>query len=177
MPRETELFENCRIIFRNFQGKEGQYNAEGDRNFCLLLSPEEAEMMDQDGWNVKYLRAREAEETPQAYLPISVGYKNRPPKISMVTSKGRTLLDEEMVGVLDWVDIAKVDMIIRPYQWNVGGRGGVKAYVKTLVVVIEEDYLELKYADLEELPARAGRYMDMVDGEVIDDQLAIEGGR
>ena len=38
MPKDnTVLMEGVRIIFRNFSGKEGQYNREGDRNFAVLL--------------------------------------------------------------------------------------------------------------------------------------------
>ena len=155
----TLVIEGARIIFRNFAGKEGMYNAEGDRNFCLLLEPDVAEMMARDGWNVKTLKPRPGneDEGPQPYIPVSIGYKNRPPRIVMITSKGRTDLGQDELELLDWVDIANVDLIIRPYSWSVGGRGGVKAYLKSFFVTIAEDFLELKYADVQELPARGGR--------------------
>src|SRR3954454_12202340 len=98
MPRaeNTVLMEGVRIIFRNFAGKEGQYNREGDRNFAVLLDDKTAQAMAEDNWNVKWLQPRgeEEEETPQAYLPISVNFKGRPPRIVMITSRGRTHLDE-----------------------------------------------------------------------------------
>jgi hypothetical protein len=34
---------------------------------------------------------------------------------------------------------------VRPYAWDVNGKTGVKAYLKTLFVTIDEDALELKY--------------------------------
>jgi hypothetical protein len=148
----TVLMEGVRIIFRNFAGKEGQYNREGDRNFAVLLDPETAAAMDTDGWNVKILKQREGEEeeAPQAYLPISVNFKGRPPRVVMITSRGRTHLDESSVETLDWVDILNVDLIVRPYEWNVNGRGGIKAYLQSLYVTIEEDPLEIKYSELEQ---------------------------
>ena len=158
MPREdTITMEDVRIIFRNFAGREGQYNREGDRNFCVLLDELTASVLDKDGWNVKALRAREEGDPEQPYLPVSVGYKGRPPKIVLVTSRGRTDLSEDDIELLDWVDIEKVDLIVRPYDWNVGGRGGRKAYLKSMFITIIEDELELKYADLDQLPPRAGK--------------------
>jgi hypothetical protein len=60
MPAEnTVLMEGVRIIFRNFAGKEGQYNREGDRNFGVILPDDVAQQMLADGWNVKYLKPRE----------------------------------------------------------------------------------------------------------------------
>jgi hypothetical protein len=159
MPQEqTILFEDCRIVFRNFEGRETQYNRAGDRNFCVLLPAEMVDDLTEDGWNVKYLKAREEGVEDQPYLQVSVGYKYKPPKIVMITSRGRNDLSEDMIEMLDWVDIKTVDLIVRPYDWNVGGRSGKAAYVKTLYITINEDALELKYADLEEaMPARGGR--------------------
>jgi hypothetical protein len=68
----------------------------------------------------------------------------------MITSRGRTHLDESSVETLDWVDILNVDLIVRPYEWNVNGRGGIKAYLQSLYVTIEEDPLEIKYSELEQ---------------------------
>ena len=147
----TVLMEGVRIIFRNFAGKEGQYNREGDRNFAVLLDDTVATAMAEDNWNIKWLKPRSEEEgdTPQAYLPISVNFKGRPPRIVMITSRGRTNIDESQVETLDWVDIINVDLIVRPYEWTVNGKSGVKAYLQSIYVTIEEDPLELKYNEIE----------------------------
>lgn len=149
----TVLMEGVRIIFRNFSGKEGQYNREGDRNFGVILPSDVAEAMARDGWNVKFLKAREEDEdeTETPWLAVSVNYdKGRPPKIMLITSRGRTSLDSDSVDMLDWADIVNVDLIVRPYTWEVSGKTGIKAYLQSMYVTIEEDELERKYAEMDE---------------------------
>lgn len=182
--------ENAEIIFRNFSGKEGLYNSEGDRNFCLLLDDALAEALIRDGWNVKHLKAREEGDEPRPYIQVSVKYRGRngnavrPPTIVMITSKGRSNLDESMCEFLDWVDIANVDLIVRPFEWAVNGKSGIKAYLKAIYVTIQEDDLALKYQDVPEIDANGALAIesgehDYIEGEVVDvnddDQLAIEG--
>jgi len=148
----TVLMEGVRIIFRNFSGKEGQYNREGDRNFAVLLADDVANKMAEDDWNIKWLKPREdaeEDEMPQAYLQVSVNFKGRPPRIVMITYRGRTNLDESTIEMLDWADILNVDLIVRPYEWSVQGKTGVKAYLQSIYVTIEEDELEKKYAEMD----------------------------
>lgn len=142
------VLEDVRIGFRNFSGKEGQYNREGDRNFAVFLPEDIAEQMRADGWNVKYLKPREEDDEPQAYIQVSCSYKARAPRVVMVTSRGRTPLGENEVDILDWANIEKTDLIIRPYEWAVSGKTGVKAYLQSIFVTIEEDALERKYANV-----------------------------
>lgn len=152
MPQHdnTVILEDVDIIFRNFTGKEGMYNREGDRNFAVKLPRDVAEELAAQGWNVKQLRPREEDDEPQPYLSVAVNFKNRPPTIRMIGSKsGRaTQLDEDTVDILDYVDISKVDVLIRPYDWAVSGNTGRKAYLQSLYITIIEDPLELKYGDL-----------------------------
>lgn len=153
--KDTVIMEGVRIIFRNFAGKEGAYNREGDRNFAVLLDDATAAAMAEDGWNVKILKPREGEgaeegETPQAYLPVSLFYgKGRPPRVVLVSQRGRNNLEEDQVEMLDWVDIINVDLIVRPYAWSVNGKTGIKAYLQSLYMTIQEDPLELKYSELD----------------------------
>jgi hypothetical protein len=163
------IFEDARVLFRNFSGKEGKYNREGDRNFCLLLDEETAEAMGADGWNVKYLRAREDGDVPQAYIEVAVSYRGRPPRIVMITSRGRTNLDESMINILDWAEIEKVDLSINPYSWSVQEKSGIKAYLASFYITIHEDTLELKYADVPELPD-SGQSAIVVDAEIISEE-------
>lgn len=145
------VIEDAHIIFRNFAGREGQFNREGDRNFCVVLPPEIAEQMIEDEWNVKQLRARDEDTPGDFYIQVSVGFKNRPPNLWLISSKGRVRLGQHECEILDWVEIAKADIIVNPYRWSVSGKSGVKAYVKSLVITMKEDYLDLKYADVPEL--------------------------
>jgi hypothetical protein len=143
---KTFMIEDARIIFRNFSGKESQYNREGDRNFAVVLDPDTAKIMEKDGWNVKYLDSREEGEEDTPYIQVAVNFKNRPPRVVMITSTGRTHLDNDSVEVLDWADIQTADLIARGYDWVVGDKSGTKAYLQSLFVTIEEDALERKYA-------------------------------
>ena len=150
------VLEGRRILFRNFAGEEGRFNAKGNRNFNVVLEPEEAEAMLKDGWNIKYLQPREEGDEPLPRLEVTVKYGKIPPRVILITSKGKTQLDEDMISLLDWAEIENVDMIVRPYEWGpINGKTGVKAYLKSIYVTIREDELERKYMDVPDSAADA----------------------
>lgn len=177
MPAEgTVLMEGAEVVFRNFTGKEGPYNREGDRNFCVILPPDLADQMAADGWNIKQLRGREEGDDPKAYIQVSVSFKRRAPLLVMITSRGRTTIeDEEDCELFDYVDIQNVDLIIRPYNWEMNGKTGVKAYLQSFYITIREDALMLKYQDVpvigapeRQLEIESGRPHADWEGEVVD---------
>ena len=147
------MVEDARLIFRNFAGKEDQYNRAGDRNFSVVLDTQTAEQMLADGWNVKYLAAREEDEEDTPYISVAVNYKNRPPRVVLLTTSSRTQLDEDQVEVLDYADVKTADLIATGYDWVVGDKTGTKAYLKSLFVTIQEDALEAKYHIHEDPPS------------------------
>lgn len=148
------VVENARLIFKNFAGEESKFNRAGNRNFCVILDGDSAEDLRQIGWNVKALRPREDEDEPTYYLQVTVAFGNFPPKVIMISGKTKTVLDEESIDTLDYAEIANVDLIIRPYHWEVNGKEGIKAYLKTMYVTIEQDVFAGKYdcLDDEDLP-------------------------
>lgn len=145
------VVEDAQIMFRNFSGKESMYNKAGVRGFSLRIDDEAfAQKLSDDGWNVKILAPREGDDTVRHHLPVAVNYANVPPMVYLVTKRNKTLLDETTIETLDYAEIVTVDLTITPYQWQLPtGQSGVKAYLKTMYVTIEEDEFAHKYDDFE----------------------------
>lgn len=155
MVEENIRIEGARIGFRNFSGEEGRFNPKGRRNFCVFLEEDIAKDMENEGWNIKWLQPREEGDEPQAYIQVKVVFGKIPPKIVVVTSRGKSRLDADTVNILDWAEIENVDLVIRPYNWEVNGNAGVSAYLKTMYVTLREDEFESKYYDVPDSAASA----------------------
>lgn len=139
--------EDATIIWKNFSGKPDKFNPQGGKKlFNLVLTEEEAETYAAEGWNVKSREPKDGEGEILYYLPVRVNYNgSRPPKIYMVTDHNKALLDEDTVELLDTEEIESCDVEISPYPWDVGGKTGISAYLKTMFAVIAENPFMAKY--------------------------------
>lgn len=153
---ENLSLENVRLIFKNFSGAQSEYNRKGDRNFCVVLEdPELIETMINDGWNVKTRPPRDEDGDPLYYVRIKIGYFDDPedrrnPRVMVISGNNRRYLSQEDLSCLDYMSIKKVDVSIRPYQYDVNGKTGISGYLKALYVTQKLDPLEEKYATPDE---------------------------
>lgn len=143
------MIEDAQLIFRNFAGREQAFNSEGDRNFSVVLYPELAEELKSLGWRVKQLKSREEGEEGDYHLKVKVNYnKGRPPRVVLITSNNRTELGADEVALIDTADIKIADVVINSWWSDMAG-GGYSGFLKTLFITINEDEIEMKYADMQ----------------------------
>lgn len=142
------VIRDAKAIYKNFSGKETEFNPAGRRNFNVVLDEEIAQKLLDDGWNVK---ARASKDDPNDILytlPVEVRFDNIPPNVFMISGGIKTRLTERNVGELDYAVIDKLDLTISPSRWSSHGRSGIKAYLKTMYATVEEDELAKEYADI-----------------------------
>lgn len=143
-------FDNAKVLFRNFSGREVQkngrtINSAGSRNFCVVIEdPNVAQAMINDGWNVK-VNASEDYELPLYYLPVAVRFDKIPPTVFRVTEHNKLQLTDETIGNLDYETIKNADMLVSGSTWDDNGTARIKAYLKLAYFVVEENPWEQKY--------------------------------
>ena len=142
--------EGAIVIWKNFSGERDKFNP-GKRGFSVVI--DDAVMADElrnEGWNVKDRPLQEgADPSEQEWtLPVKLNM-NRYTQVWLIVGNHKTLLDENTVAQLDVVDFVNCDISIRPYEWEMGGRAGITAYVDSMYVTIRENKFAEKYADLD----------------------------
>ena len=164
---KTMIIRNATIDYLNFSGKPNDYNAEGCRNFCLVLDDLDlVGKMIEDGWNMKPYKPSIDEDTKEAsqyYTQINVAYGSEwypDPEIVYVSDGGRkqNSIPEELIGDADNIYFSKIDLVIRLREYNdkKTGEPRVKGYLQSMYAWIEEDDLKREYDNLrygdEEVP-------------------------
>ena len=144
---------DARIIYRNFEGRGDKFNREGDRNFAVIIPDQAiADELIEKGWNVKIKDPRDGYDDPFIFLPVKVKFNGRGPAAYVASGKSYTKLDEETISMLDEIDIASVDMDIRPYDWEVSGKTGRTAYLQAINVTQNIDRFGAMYASQGDMP-------------------------
>lgn len=144
---------DARIIYRNFEGRGDKFNREGDRNFAVIIPDQAiADELIEKGWNVKIKDPRDGYDDPFIFLPVKVKFNGRGPAAYVASGKSYTKLDEETISMLDEIDIASVDVDIRPYDWEVSGKTGRTAYLHAINVTQNIDRFGAMYAARGDMP-------------------------
>lgn len=142
------VIRNATICSRNFAGRAGRYNKEGERSFSIVLNEEQGEAMIADGWNVKKKDGREPGDPPRYYLGVTVSFSNPryQPNLVLVTSKNKVTLNDETCSRLDGGTFEKIDIALNGRVWEAAdGKHGIKAYLKSGYFTIVEDPLAAEY--------------------------------
>lgn len=151
--QEEITLRDCRMIWKNFEGIAKQYNDAGKRNFAIPLEEDMAVELYNAGWNVK--EKVQEDGTHLYHLAVTVKMDGkRPPRMFLITlSQMRRVQlkvedDVDTVLLLDIAELDRVDVTLRPFNWDVNGKQGVSAYLKILMGTVHEDELEKEYSHI-----------------------------
>ena len=136
---------------RNFSGKKfPPYNMSGERNFTIIVDPEQVDINDliEKGWNIRQGKKREDDPDyiPNYYLRVKVKYhpldssmSRVNPRVLKVCGGGQVAMDEDNIADLDRDEIVKANLTITG-RWNdTPTYRGVSAYLKKMVVRVSDD--------------------------------------
>lgn len=139
--------DDARLIFKNFSGEESKFNRAGDRNFAVRIDDHElADQLIDEGWNVTIKPPKEEGDDPYMYLKVKIKFNSRGPKAFLKAGRNVRILSEKNIGLLDVVDMARVDLDLRAYDWDVNGKTGRTAYLDSINVEQNLNRFEEVYA-------------------------------
>lgn len=161
-PPDNIVIENAEFVYKpNFEGREERYNEAGDRYFNVLIPDNIVEAVIRDGWNVKHTKPGKEHPNPEEFVPrpfleVAVGFRYRPPQVTVIQDGKETHLTvDEKAGIdtvkfVDAMEFERFDVVIRGRNWENDSGCGIKAWLKTFVGIVEMDDIQRKYAHVGE---------------------------
>ena len=157
-PRGVIQIDDARIVYRNFRGEGSKFNREGDRNFAVIIPDQEiADELIAKGWNVKIKPPRDEDDAPFMYLPVKVKYDEKDldeegnpkgPSAYLTSGNNMIKLNFHTISCLDDIDIACVNLDIRPDNWTMpNGSCGTSAYLQVINVIQDVDRFHSTYEE------------------------------
>lgn len=150
--RRLLQIDDAELIFKNFEGRGDRYNREGERNFAVkIYDVATAEDLQNDmnemgaSWNVKIKPPRDEGDAPFMYLPVKVKFTGFGPQVFLITGNRKIELSEETIGMLDNIQIERVDLDIRAYDDQANGKAFRAAYLDKLYVTQKTDRFTDRY--------------------------------
>lgn len=140
--------EDARWIWTNFSGAAKEFNAEGRRNFNLVLDEPIAQQLSEDGFNVKWHEPKSADYDGIWTLKVNVNMDSPyPPTIQMKNDHGIRTIDKENIAILDGsLMLESIFVKFSPFRF----RENVSAYLQTLLVTVHESEYESRFHDEED---------------------------
>lgn len=164
------VIRGAQMKYLNFSGKGSKYNADGKRNFEIVLPevPNEEDPTDtsglvasalyEAGWRVRkngYDAKRDKRRTGdfdenledcEYRLRINVNLDSgNPPRCFKKTEKHMIPLDGKTVGSIDYSEIDNTYIEVNGY--DAAKNGQLSGYLKTIVVEVPDDMFEKLYGD------------------------------
>lgn len=156
---QDAYFENVSILYKNFAGRQTQFNSAGARNFSIeILNLGVAQDLYNKGYKIKDIRLKEGEEPSQQrwQMPVKVSYNGwSVPQVYRVMKdlqtgedSGLLPLTESTISVLDSTPILSADILIRGAFFDYLGNVGFQTYLKTIYVRADEHVIDARYMHL-----------------------------
>lgn len=141
------FLKDHQILYPNFSGRKTDFNPEGNRNFLVVLTPEEAQQISAMGIHVK---DKEFDGDHQYTIKVGVSFNFDPPRAAFLTvdmqgNQKLTNLTEETIGAIDTAEIISCDILIRPYPRRNKVNPGISIALAGIVVKIQPDPLAELY--------------------------------
>lgn len=149
---KIENLRNRDIIYRNFSGRQTQYNRNGNMKFSIVIDPAMSAKLAKEGWNVKSRPSKNNDEEEFCTLEVRVRFdlSFTRPTILQVARSGRVKVDEHNIANFDDAEFEYADIVLRQYVWtNPAGETGVSAQLAEMYVRLQEGVLEAKWAEEE----------------------------
>ena len=146
-----------RMKYKNLSGTIGEFNPQGKRTINIVIPPEYVESMVADGWRIREKPPLEEGDLPEYLMKVSFSFKGDPtkdPEVWRITGEGsrrrKQRLSAATVGNLDHELITGFTIEMYQAKAPIDKNPGFAAYGKRLFVNVEEDELDLLFADIPE---------------------------